>query len=321
MSPAPAPQTCLPTGKTASTSQRSLTKRDIAILQDLSALRFATAKDIALLHFTPHSLTYGRERASSLAGNADQKEGEYLYRMLPPRTTSGNAERIYALGSKGAQALTDMTGMPVSCYYPSKLKGVSFSFLRHALLVTRIVAALRYFVRTHTDYSLLTCRLFYELARLRLPATGEETSKSPFLPVIPDAWGQLARSDGEETPLWIEADCGTEMRGKFHAYLKARIAFLQTDYARVFGTPAVLMCFLTTGHNEDYKDVRRQALQRWTQEVLAARKLEDWADVFRFAALGYQELFTSPVFDAAIWYCADSQTAVPLVTPLSSDNS
>src|SRR5256885_6719900 len=142
MSPAPAPQTSLPTGKTASTSERSLTKRDIAILQDLSSLGVATAKDIALLHFTPHSLTYGRERASFLAGNADHKEGEYLYRFVPPRRAKGNPERVYALGSKGAQALTDITGMPVSWYFhPSKLKSFSFSFLRHGLLLTRIIAA------------------------------------------------------------------------------------------------------------------------------------------------------------------------------------
>src|SRR5207237_7212128 len=123
--PAPAPPT-------ASTSQLSLTKRDIAILQDLSSLRVATAKDIALLHFTPHSLTYARERASFLAGNADQKAGEYLYRFVPPRRAKGNPERVYALGSKGAQALGDITGMPVSGYfYLSKLKSFSFSLLSH----------------------------------------------------------------------------------------------------------------------------------------------------------------------------------------------
>jgi Replication-relaxation len=226
----PAPQTCLLTGKTVSTSQRSLTKRDIAILKDISDLRVATAKDVALLHFTPHSLTYGRERASFLAGNADHKEGEYLYRFLPPRSAKGNPERVYVLGSKGAQALTDITGMPVSWYYhPSKLKGVSFQFLRHSLLLTRIVAALTYLVRTHSEYSIIERRLFYELARMQLPVTGEGASNFQLLPVIPDAWVYLERPDGEATPLWIEADCGTEMRKKFQAYLKARIAFLQSD--------------------------------------------------------------------------------------------
>jgi hypothetical protein len=316
MSPAKAPQTPIKSGQTASTSQRSLTKRDIAILQDISELRVATAKDVALLHFTPHSLTYARTLLSRLAGKKDQQEGEYLYRILPPRTTSGNGERAYALGSKGAQALTDITGMPVSWYcLPSKLKDVSFSFLRHGLLLTRIVAALTYFVRTHPEYSIIERRLFYELARMQLPATGEATEKSHYLPVIPDAWVYLERSDGEETPLWIEADCGTEMRKKFQAYLTARIAFLQSgDYERVFGTRAVLMCFLTTGHSEDYKDVRRRALQRWTLEVLAERQLEDWASVFRFAAIGYQELFTAPWCDGTIWYFPDSQTPVSLFT-------
>jgi hypothetical protein len=316
MSPAPAPQTCLSPGKTASTPQWSLTKRDIAILQDLSSLRVATAKDIALLHFTPHSLTYGRERASYLAGNADQKAGEYLYRFVPPRRAKGNPERVYALGSKGAQALAAITGMPVPWYYHlSKLKSVSFQFLRHGLLLTRIIAALTYFVRTHPQYSLTRCRLFYELSRMQLPATSEVTEKPHFLPVIPDAWVHVERSDGQGTPLWIEADCGTETRGKFHAYLKARIAFLQRgDYARVFGTTAVLMCFLTTGHIEAFKDTRRQALQEWTQEVLVECGLQDWAANFRFVAVGYDELFTIPLCDSAIWYFPDSRTPVSFFT-------
>src|SRR5918912_400215 len=149
MSPATASQTCQRAGKTVSKSEHSLTKRDIAILQDIATLRVATAKDIALLHFTPHSLTYARERASCLAGNADHKAGEYLYRFLPPRSAKGNPERVYALGSRGAQALTDITGIPVSWYYhPSKIKSVSFSNLAHSLFLTRIIAALTYFVRT-----------------------------------------------------------------------------------------------------------------------------------------------------------------------------
>ena len=313
MSPATASQTCQILGKTVSLSQRSLTKRDIAILRDIATLRFVTAKDIALLHFSPASLTYARTLLGRLAGKKDQQAGEYLYRMLPPRTTSGNAERVYALGSTGAQALTDITGMSVVKYSPSKRKGVSFSFLRHALLVSRIVAAITYFVRTHQGYSLADCRLFYDLSRMQLPETGGGASKSHVLPVIPDVWALLARSDGQESPLWIEADCGTEMRKKFQAYLQARIAFLQSgEYERAFGTHAMRMCFLTTGHLETYKDTRRVALQRFTQEVLAERQLEDWADVFRFAAVGYQELFTSSVFDAALWYCTDSNNRSPL---------
>jgi Replication-relaxation len=317
MTPAPSPQTSLPTGKTClgpgkadPKSLSLLTKRDLALMRDLSELRFATAKDLVLMHFSARSLTYCRSLLSRLT------DERYLSRVAPPRITSGNPEQVYILAEKGARALADITGIPVSWYYKPSKKGVSFSYLRHALLVTRIVAALTYFTRTNPRYTLTDCRLFYELARMRMPPTGEDNKKPQPLPVVADAWAYLEDADGEDAALWIEADCGTIYREKYWAYLKARTTFLRSgDYARVFGTPAVLMCFITTGHIEAYKNERRRALQAWTQEVLTACGLEDWAAVFRFAAVGYTELFTLPLFDAPVWYRPDDpQTPHSLLT-------
>ena len=302
MMPAPSPQS-------TPQPQRSLTKRDLAILQDVPLFRVVSAKDIALRHFSPRSLTHVRELLNRLTAE------EYLFQFVPPRTTSGNPERVYALGSKGARVLTETLGIPVTWYCdPYELKSFSYSTLRHCLFLTRIIAALTYFARTHPQYSLRDCRLCYELARMRMPPTGEDNEKPQSLPVIADAWVRLRRSDGQGIVWWIEADCGSEMRKKFQAGLKARITFLESgDYARVFGTRAVVMCYLTTGQLEAYKDHRRKALQAWTQAILVEMKIEDWADLFQFAAVGYMELFTSSIFDAPIWYPADSQTPAPLL--------
>jgi hypothetical protein len=310
MTPAPSQQTCLTAGKAAAKSASALTERDLAIMRDLSELRFATAKDLVLMHFSARSLTYGRRLLRRLT------DAGYLYRFAPPRTTSGNPERVYVLAGKGAQALVHIAGIPVSWYYKPSKKGLSFSYLRHALLVSRVVASLTYFARSHPRYTLTDCRLFYELSRMQLPPTGEDNEKPQLLPAVADAWAFLERSDGEETALWIEADCGTEMRQKFQSYLKARITFVKSgDYERVFGTPAVLICFLTTGHIEEYKNERRRALQGWTREALAQLHMEDWAAVLRFAAVGYNELFTLPLFDAPVWYRPDDpETAVSLLT-------
>jgi hypothetical protein len=277
-------------------------------MRDLSELRFATAKDIVLMHFSPRSLTYGRSLLRRLTD-----EG-YIFRLSPHRTTTGAPEQVYVLTSKGAEALVHITGIPVSWYYQPSKKAFSFSYLRHALLVTRVVAQLTYFVRMHKRYTLTDCRLFYELSRMRMPPTGEDKKKPQLLPAVADAWAYLEDADEKDTALWIEADCGTEMRGKFQSYLQARIEFLKSgDYARVFGTPAVLMCYITTGHIEAYKNVRRRALQGWTQEVLAQCHLEDWSANFRFAAVGYNELFTLPLFDASVWYRPDDpETAISL---------
>jgi hypothetical protein len=55
------------------------------------------------------------------------------------------------------------------------------------------------------------------------------------------------------------------------------------------------------------------ALQGWTRELLCELKLEDWADVFRFATVDYDTLYTAPLFDAPVWYRPDSQTPLPLL--------
>jgi hypothetical protein len=278
-------------------------------MRDLSELRVGTAKDFVLMHFSARSHTYGRSLLSRLAD-----EG-YLLRVVAPRITIGAPEQVYILAEKGARALFEITGLPVPWYYKTS-KALSFSYLRHALFVTRIVAALKYFVRINSRYTLTDCRLFYELSRTQMPPTGEDNQKPQLLPVVADTWAYLDNADGEDTALWIEADCGTEMRQKYQAYLQARLDFLRSgDYARVFGTPAVLMCFITTGHIEDYKDQRRRALQSWTQEVLADCHLEHWSTIFRFASVGYNELFTLPLFDSPVWYRPDDpEAAVSLLT-------
>jgi hypothetical protein len=296
-----------------------LTKRDLAVLQATAKLRFITAKDLAYLLGSPTSLTAIRHLVASLAGGTEHVGGHYLYRLVPPTTTRGNSERVYCLGSKGAEAITQLLGEPVYWYcLPSKLKGFSYSFLRHALLLTRVVTALTSCARTHPAYTVTDTRLCYELVRGSVPGLSEATAPALPLPVIPDAWVHLC-VDGRSAPLWIEADCGTEMRHKFQAGLKARIAFLQSGYEEVFATPAVTILYLTTGHIEAYKDNRREAMQRWTQALLRELELQEWAESFRFASVTYDSLYTAPLFDAPVFYGPGEPNPVALLAPPNTE--
>lgn len=287
-------------------------ERDEAILRAIAKFRYASAKDIAHLlpGFSPSSLSHVREVMTRLAGGGDYQPNQYLLRFPRPQTRRGVTEKIFTLGARGSAYLAEVRGEAVPrSRRPSYVKAISYTFLTHALLLTRVVAALTYFVRIHPGYALPSCRLSYDLATTRdVPSATPETEPQP-LPVIPDAWALLERPTGP-TGLWLEIDCGTETKTKYQKALAARLTFLQEDYERVFGTPFLLVCYLSSGPQS-----RRIALQDWTEELLREPTLADMAGLFRFAAVDYDSLYSTPLFDAAIWYRPDEPNPVALLTP------
>jgi hypothetical protein len=56
-------------------------------------------------------------------------------------------------------------------------------------------------------------------------------------------------------------------------------------------------------------------MQRYTQGVLAAAKLQKWASLFLFAAVDYNHLYQTPLFDEPLWYPPNSQTPEHLLMP------
>jgi hypothetical protein len=287
-------------------------ERDETILRALAKVRYASAKDIAHLlpGFSPSSLSHVREVMTRLAGGADYQPNQYLLRFPRPQTRRGVTEKLFTLGARGSAFLAELRGQAVPRgRRPSQVKAVSYAFLTHALLLTRVVAALTYFVRIHPGYALPHCRLSYALATTRdVPSAAPETEPQP-LPVVPDAWALLERPTGP-TGLWLEIDCGTESKTKYHKALAARLTFLQEDYERCFGTDYLLVCNLAAG-----SQTRRRALQDWTEELLRERKLTDMAGLFRFAAVDYDRLYSTSLFDAPIWYRPETPNPVALLTP------
>ena len=291
-----------------------VSERDEAILRAIAKVRYATAKDIAYLLpiFSPSSLSHVREVMTALAGGGDYQPYQYLLRFRRPQITIGTTEKVFTLGARGREYFAEVLGEQVSWWSrPYYVKGLSYAFLMHALLLTRVIAALTCFVRRTATYTLTDCRLSYALTGTQGAPTEEEAeeAQATALPVIPDAWVVLHRYDGQDILLWLEIDCGTETAKKYTASLASRIAFLQEDYERLFGTTSVLVCYLAC-----YPDTRRQALQGWTQALLRELKLEDLADIFRFATVNYDSLYSAPLFDAPVWYRPDSHIPLPLLT-------
>ena len=143
---------------------------------------------------------------------------------------------------------------------------------------------------------------------------------------IPDAWVYLERvADGRGTALWIEIDNnGTEFRRKYLDLLTARINMVKRgQYENYFSTSVLLLVYLVTGRSSEERNTRLDTLRRWTHWELKKQKLEDWASVFRFSAIAWEEMYdqTHRLFAEPSWYLVDSDEPVPLFAPKTTNTT
>jgi hypothetical protein len=293
-----------------------LTFRDEDILKAVYTYRYMTARDITSLFFAPSSINYARERLAALAGGEDGKERAYLYRFAMP-TRTGSRERVYTLGSAGREALVNL-GFPVDWYSPPyKAERLSHSHLAHQLTLTRFIVSACQWVGNHPEYTLAEMRLCYELEKRIAKLAGEKERAAAL--VIPDGWLLFERvADRARSPLLIEIDRGSEYQERFKNHVRARLAFIHSgDYAKVFGIPAVMIAYVTTGQIPAYRETRVKTMAAWTREVLAELKMERWAGIFRFTSAVYETLYedAQTLFEKPVWYRPDEHsTPVPLLS-------
>jgi Replication-relaxation len=300
-----------------------ITKPIEAILRAIHFYRYMTAQDVTRLLYSPSSLTHVREILASLAGGADFKANQYLYRFQLSNVSTGST-RIFTLGSKGRDFLANELGLPVDWYFRSyKVKHFSFSQVVHNLVLTRFLVSAYAWAAKQPDFRLTQTRICYEFAREAaivgvskdtLPAGKQR--KTERLKVIPDAWIEFQRNDGKKFPILLEVDRGMEYSRKFMRHVRSRIEFIRSgEYKKMFQTDAVLIAYLTTGERPEYRATRRAAMCAWAQDVLAELHMENWANIFRFTSVLLEELYISPIFDEPIWYRPDESSPVPLFTP------
>ena len=103
---------------------------------------------------------------------------------------------------------------------------------------------------------------------------------------------------------------------KFKRHVKARLSFLESGaYTEVFGVRSVMVVYLTTGQRPEYRETRREAMTRWTKEVLQELKMEDWAGIFRFTSVDLGDIYEQGIFEKAVWYKPDTSQPLPLLIP------
>ena len=58
-------------------------------------------------------------------------------------------------------------------------------------------------------------------------------------------------------------------------------------------------------------------MTRWTQDVLQELKMKDWASIFRFTSVVFEEVYQRGIFEKALWYRPDSPSSTT-VDPLDA---
>jgi hypothetical protein len=288
-----------------------LTPTEEEILKVMSTYRYMTAVDVAACLFSPKSLTYVRSILTRLAGGSDGRERECLYRFPLPSGKAGNPERVFTLGSAGLDVVRSL-GIPSDWYHrPSKTGRLTHNHLAHQLLLTRFVICAHRFTTAYPEYALAEVALSYELER-RIGKREGETA-------VPDAWLHFERvSDEARFPVLVEIDRGTEYQERFKNHVRGRLEFYRSgEYARIFGTPAVIIAYATYGLTQEQAQTRRKTMCAWTMEVLQELRLGSWAGIFRLTAVGsYTTLYEhgKTLFAEASWYQPDApSTPVPLL--------
>jgi hypothetical protein len=280
-----------------------VTPTEEEILRTMSTYRYMTALDVAYSLFSPKSLTHVRSILTRLSGGTDYKERECLFRFPWPSGKAGNPERIFTLGAAGRE-IVQRLGLPVTWYYrPSKTGRLNSSYLAHQLLVTRFVICACRFTNQHPEYTLADVRLCYDMER----SVGNRAGEA----VVPDAWLHFERvADAVRFPVLVEIDRGSEYQERFKNHVRGRLEFIRSgDYARVFGTPAVIIAYATTGRLQAHADTRRKTMAAWTMEVLRELAIESWANIFRFtSAVVYTRLYEegNSLFTQPVWYRPDA---------------
>src|SRR5213080_2389892 len=118
-----------------------LTRRMEEILKIIHFYRYMTALDVTYLLYSPSSRAFVRKILAPLAGGADFKPNQYLYRFKLPHTSTGNTERVYTLGHRGRDFLVSQ-GIPVDWHFqPFKAKNLSYNQIVHDLVLTRFCVA------------------------------------------------------------------------------------------------------------------------------------------------------------------------------------
>ncbi len=223
-----------------------LTPRDLDILVSIYRFRFLTRQLIEWVFFSSSDRDFdGRSSASGRRLQALHDAGYVERLVLPMLPGAGRAPLVYALSSRGADAVAsrlDIDRADVD-WVPAHNRTTPF-FMEHTLAIARLWASLVAALRG-TDVELK--RWIGEAELRRLGRRVREYPSHRVLPVRPDGYFELCSPDGSVHPFFVEIDMGTETNDRIYWKTRAYRVYRADHFAKEYNRPPFLVLIVTSG--------------------------------------------------------------------------
>lgn len=187
----------------------------------------------------------GRSSASARRLQALHEAGYVERLVLPMLPGAGRAPLVYALSSRGADAVAGRLDIDRAYvdWVPAQNRTTPF-FIEHTLAIARLWASLVAALRG-TDGGLK--RWIGEAELRRLGRTVQEYPSWRWLPVRPDGYFELCSADGSVHPFFVEIDMGTETNDRIYWKTRAYRVYRGDIFEKDYDRPPFLVLIVTSG--------------------------------------------------------------------------
>lgn len=247
--------------------------KEEAILKSIYTHYLLTVEQVTRLHYSSGSTRY----VSALLKAMTEKN-----LLGRPDRDHVSLPYVYMLGKQGMKYLREI-GEDIISFYPSDHKALSWSYFKHIIATNDVLIAAR---------KLSLAAPHIEVIELK----HDWLLRTELKTVVPDGWINFLLNGKVQVCIWLEVDRGTEKEKTFRRKLAVILEFIKYHYVETFGTPSVTVAFATTERQR-----RCEAMRVWTEKELSATFNQEYADVFRFAAISTGAVEPNEFFLASIW--------------------
>ena len=241
-----------------------LTSRDLDILVAIYRFRFLTRQLIEWVFFCRGDDFDGRSSASGRRLQALHDAGYVERLVLPMLPGAGRAPLVYALSSRGADAVAsrlDVDRANVD-WVPRHNRATAF-FMEHTLAIARLWASLTVALRG-TEITLEDWIGEAEWRQRAIRVSDYVSNSNRRLPLRPDGYCELLHPDNTVQPLFVEIDMGTETNDRVATKMRAYESYRRRGYEAHFQYENFNVLVVTSGRRrmENLIRVTRNAIGR-----------------------------------------------------------
>lgn len=233
------------TSKTTDHRGWKITSRDLDILFAMYRFRFLTRELIEWAFFSRDGADFDRRSSASGRRLLALHDGGYVERIvLPMLPGAGRAPLVYALSSRGADAVASYLGVDrAKVDWVRRHNRTTPFFVEHTLAIARLWASL---VAALRDTRVEIKKWIGEAELRRLNRRVEERPSYRWLPVRPDGYFELWWPENSVRPCFVEIDMGTETNATIHWKMRAYHAYRRDGFQRDYGRTSFLVLIVTS---------------------------------------------------------------------------